>query len=116
MTYKINGVELDLQPTMGRWVPRKSLGMDGAGHPVYPSTRQFEMRWDLVYPSDFNTLQGYFNTVITTGTAVVDLPEYGASSYSFKSYSGCTLSEPDAGNYYTQHQTKVRLLVANITT
>lgn len=116
MTFKINGTEITVQPTAHHWVSRKALGIDGAGHPVYPATREYELRWDLVYQSQINQLQNFFATVVTTGTAVVDLPEYGASSYAFKSYTGCVLSEPSMGDYFTQHATNVTLLITNIIT
>jgi hypothetical protein len=116
MTYKINNTELSLQPSRGRWIPRQAVGIDGSGHPVYPGVRQFELVWELTDITDFNQLQVFFNTVISTGTAVASLPKYGASTYVFYDYSGCTLGEPEMGEYFTEHHTRVKLLIANIST
>jgi len=116
MVYKINGTTLLIEPTSGRWLSRNQFGIDGAGHPIYSPTRQFEINFGLLSPQEHNQLQGFFDNVITTGTAVVDLPEYGASSYTFKSYSGCTLREPEQGQYFVENLAEVRLLVTNIST
>ena len=116
MTYKINGTELSLQPTNGAWQPKKSFGIDGTGHIIYSSVREFRMEWDIMSASDFSQLQGFYDLVGTTGTVVVDLPEYGASAYGFKSYSGCTLREPELGAFFEEHAQSVSLLVMNIKT
>ena len=114
MTYKINGTELSIQPTSGRWLPRSRLGVDGNGHPVYAGTYEFQMEWNLLGPSEVNTLQTFFNSVLTTGSAVVDLPKFADGTYQFYSYSGCVLHEPEYGPYFAEHYTDVRLLVTNI--
>ena len=114
MTYKVNGTELILQPTQGRWMPRQMLGVDGNGHPVYAGTREFQLSWGVISPSEFNQLTGFFDAVVTTGTAVVDLPEFGASTYTFKSYSGCNLYEPEVRQYFSEHQLDTMLLITNI--
>jgi hypothetical protein len=116
MTYKINGVELGVQPTSGRWLPRVQLGVDGNGHPIYPSVRQFEMRWQLETPTGTSQLQNFFDSIIITGTAVVDLPLFAGSDWTFFSYSGCTLREPDLGRYFYEHTVDVKLLVTRIQT
>lgn len=116
MVYKINDIELALQPTTGRWLPRQQLGIDGNGHPVYPAFREFEMQWGLMGVSGSHQLQNFFETVVTTGSAVVDLPRYQDTTYNFFSYSGCALREPDWGRFFTEHQTNVTLLVTRIRT
>lgn len=114
--YKINGVEITMQPTSGRWEARDELGIDGAGHPIYPGLREFELRWNAMSPSEANQLQGFFNAIQNTGTCVVDLPQYAASTYTFFSYTGCTLREPNWSNYFAQNLTDCTLLVTNIRT
>ena len=116
MVYKINGTELSLQPTSGRWVERGVQGFDGGGHPVYPAPREFELRWQLISATDSNQIQAFFNGVAATGTAVVDLPKYMESSYTFYSYSGCTLGEPSVGEFFQSHQSDLILIVHNIRT
>lgn len=115
-TYAINGTELTLQPTTGRWLPRTELGFTGDGHPDYVGVREFEMNWQLISASDANQLQGFFDTLGITGTAIVDLPKYRNASYIFESYSGCTISEPQMDVYYEQHETSVTLLIYGIVT
>jgi hypothetical protein len=114
MTYKIGGTEFTLQPTTGRWLPRDQLGIDGNGHPVYSPFHGFEIRWEVISPSQFNQIQNFFSAVNNTGTAVVDLPRYAFTSYSFFSYSGCVLSEPQMEEYFDQYHTNVVLLVSKI--
>lgn len=116
MTYKLNGAELLIEPTAGRWVPREMFGLDGNGHPIYSPVRQFEISFGMLSPAQQNQLQGFFDSVITTGTAVVDLPEYGASTYTFKAYSGCNLREPEQNQYFVENIAEVFLLVTNIST
>ena len=116
MTYKINGVEITLQPTSGRWIPRRSLGIDGLGHPIYPALRSYELQWGLLSDVEYNQLQTFFDAVISTGTAVVDLPKYGDSTYAFYSYSGCTLSEPEPSRFFAEHYTDVGLIINKIQT
>jgi hypothetical protein len=116
MSYKINGTELTLQPTTGRWLPRKPHGIDGRGTAVYPGVREYELTFVLSSPSEYNQLQTFFEGITPTGTAVVDLPLYGHTSYTFFSYTGCVLREPEASAYFRENQTKVKLLIANIRT
>jgi hypothetical protein len=116
MTYKINGTEITIQPTQGRWLAKDELGIDGAGHPIYPMPREFELRWGVVSPSEANQLQTFFETVITTGTAVVDLPMYANATYVFFSYSGCTLTEPEWGRYFAEYYNDAVVIVRNIRT
>lgn len=115
-TYAINGTELLLQPTTGRWLPRDSLGFTGDGHPDYVGVREFEMSWQLISVNDSNQLQTFFNALGLTGTAVVDLPKYRSATYIFESYSGCTISEPQMDVYFEEHETSVTLLIYGIVT
>lgn len=114
MTYKINGTELLLQPTTGRWLPREMLGVNGFGHPIYPAVREFEITWQLKGPSEANQLQNFFNSVGSTGTSVVELPQYAAATYVFYAYSGCVLHEPNYGEFFTQNILNVSLMISNI--
>lgn len=115
-TYAINGTNLLLQPTSGRWLERQILGLDGAGHPVYPAVREFELGWNLMTPADANQLQGFFNSIQNTGTCVVDLPQYSAATYTFFSYTGCIVHEPNWSTYFAEHQSDCTLLITNIRT
>ena len=115
-TYRLDGVELLLQPTTGRWMPRKALGIDGSGHPVYPGVREFEMRFQLGSPADYHQLQTFFEGVSNTGTVVAYLPKYGHDSYLFYGYTGCTLQEPDADEYFSEYQKNFVILITNIRT
>ena len=116
MTYKLNGVELDPQPTTGRWVARELIGYTGDGRPIYAPTRQFEMDFQLLSPTGMSVLQNNYLAIDATGTIVLDLPRYGYSDYTFYSYTGCYIQEPVAGTYFTQNHQNVKLLVTNIVT
>lgn len=116
-SYSINDTELLLQPSSGRWVARNLLGVDGAGHPVYSGVREFELSWEALYPSHANQLQTFFNTVVTTGTAVVGLPKYAQATYQlFYNYSGCTLREPEWGEFFAENYLSAKMLITNIRT
>lgn len=113
-TYAINGTNFILSPTEGGWVDRNEIGIDGAGHPIYPGTRQFNLYWGLAHPNDVKQLIDAYNLASSTGTVVFDLPEWGADGYKFKSYSGCTLREPRIGNYFEGHISDVRVTILMI--
>lgn len=115
MTIKINGTEI-LQPTEHGWIPKTELGRSGSGQAFYASVREYELRWQLMSTSDFNQLVGFVNSIGTTGTAVVELPQYGASTYTFFAYSGTVLDELQVGSFFEQHVSDTVLLIKNIKT
>lgn len=115
-SYKLNGTELTMQPTSGRWLPRTELGIDGLGHSVYSGVREFEMRFNLQSPIEYNQLITFFNGHQPTGTVIVDLPGFGINSYNFISYTGCVLQEPEMGEYFNENHQEVILLVRNVKT
>lgn len=114
MGYKINGTELTLQPTEGTWKDRESIGNDGNGRPIYSSPREFEMKFNLESPSEWQQLRTFFQSISATGTASVDLPEYGASAYQFRTYSGCIINEPTMGAYFEGYINDVSLKISRI--
>lgn len=116
MAYKINGTTITLQPTVGRWIPKGSFGTDGNGHEVYPMYREFEMRWQLISATDAFQIQDFFDSLIITGSVIIDLPKYKSSTYVFESYTGCILHEPQMEDFYQEHRTNMVLLVTNIRT
>lgn len=116
MVYKISGTTLDLQPESGRWLSRDPVGIDGNAHAIYPATRKFEMRWSFMSVSEFAQLQTFYDSVVNTGTVVVDLPEYAGDPWAFESYTGCVISEPQINEFFEEHWSDVRLLVVNIRT
>lgn len=115
-SYAVNGNNLSLQPTEGRWLERQSFGVDGNGHPIYSAVRQFEMQFVLESMSDLQQITNFYNSVGSTGTVVVDLPMWGAADYRFYSYSGCTLREPEFGPYFEEYNQDVTLRILNIRT
>jgi len=116
MTYEINGTGIPLQPTEGRWMPRKILGLDGNGRAVYPPTREFQLYWGLADPSDVWQLQEWWQTIGATGTVTVALPHYAFPTYTFYTYTGVLIQEPEFRHYFSQHHTEVLLMITNITT
>ena len=114
MTIKINGSAVTLQPTEHGWIPKTQLGIQGSGQGFYAPVQEYEMRWQLISASDLNQLMTFFGTISTTGTAVLELPQYGGATYTFVEYSGAVLDEPQVSAYFEQHTTNVVLLVRNI--
>lgn len=116
MAYGYNGIDFNLQPTFGRWMPRIVLGTTGAGHSIYPGVREHQIFWKLMPISDYDEIRDLYKTVSVTGTVVMSLPDIDANSYTWKNYSGCTLREPEAGQYFVEHVTDVTMMVINIQT
>lgn len=115
-SYAINGTNLTLQPTEGRWNQRDNFGIDGAGHPIYSTVRTFELSWQLISTSELNQIINFFDSVSNTGTVAVDLPKYGANTYTFYRYSGCTLNEVQVGAYFEEYIQEVTLLILQVRT
>ena len=114
MVYKIDGTELTLQPTSGRWLPRKVVGTDGNGHFIYTSVYEFEIIWGIANHSEWDQILDFFDAVNITGSVVVELPKYRSSTYQFYAYTGCVIQEPQMSRYFNEHPTKVKLLVHKI--
>lgn len=114
-TYAINGTELLQQPLYGHWVSPESVGIAGNKHPIYPGFREFEMRFSLMPMDAWQQLQGFYDALGTTGTAVVTIPRY-ANPFMFYSYSGTALMEPTVGDYFLDHVEDVVLKVLGIRT
>jgi hypothetical protein len=118
MPYKINSTTILTQPTAGGWVARETLGVDGNGHAIYPSLREFEMVWDYIDLDTSHQLQDFYDTVSNTGTISVDLPlfnDVGATG-TYQTYSGCVMREPEFGQYFEYHRGDVKLLIVRIRT
>ena len=114
-SFAINGTELLLYPTEFSWVGRSPLGYTGDGHPEYGGdSREFQMRWNVESSLQFQQLIGFFNAAVSTGTVSVDLPQWNNANYLFYRYTGCVISEPEMGRYFTEHPSDVRLLISNI--
>lgn len=116
MTYKINGTEISIQPTTGRWLPRERVGVDGNGKVVYVGVRQFELKWQLIDTNTYNQLLGFYNAVAATGSATVNLPCFGNANYGFTGYAGCIIDEPEIDAYFTQYHLNASMLITNIVT
>ena len=115
-TYAFDDTDLTLPPTTGRWVTRNNYGIDGNGHPVYPALRSFELKWQLISTEDASQIIGFYNTVGNTGTVVACLPQWNNVGFEFINYSGCTLMEPEVGEYFQGFIQEVSLLVLNVRT
>lgn len=117
MTYKVNGTEFTLQPETGQWnASRSPYGVSGGGQGIFPRAKTFELKWGFMSPSEFSQLNNFYLSTSVTGTATVDLPEYGATTYVFKSYSGTVLQEPETGNFFEGYYSDVRLIINKIIT
>ena len=116
MTYKINGTDLLLQPSSGKWVDRDELDRDGNGHSIYPPVYNFELSWELMDLDSFYQLQGFYQNTLVTGSVVAELPDRYANSWSFKGYTGCIMQEPTRDNFWEEYVQGVKLLLVNIRT
>lgn len=114
MTYKINGFEIE-QPSSGRWLPHEQIGIDGYGRPIYSSVTQFEINWDILSPTSMNQILNFYY-MSTTGTIVFDLPKYMNNTYTFYSYTGCSIYMPQFRQYFTEYYYNVSLIIGNIRT
>lgn len=115
-SYAFNNVDLVLPPSEGNWKERQNYGIDGGGHTIYSSVRDFEMSWDLISVANLATIISAYNAVGNTGTVVACLPEWGNANYQFKNYSGTVLQEPTVGAYFQEHVESVKLLILNVRT
>jgi hypothetical protein len=115
-SYSFNNVDLTIPPSTGNWKERPNYGIDGGGHTIYSSVRDFEMKWDLISVANLATIIGIYNGVGNTGTAVSCLPEWGNANYLFKNYSGTVLQEPTVGEYFQEFVQDVTLLILNVRT
>jgi hypothetical protein len=113
-TYAIFGTEFTIQPTYGQWVNRNPIGISGDGHEIYGRTHEFECYWSLVSQDAIQQLNNYFLQVGISGTLVIALPEYGSSTYEFINYTGCTISELERRDYFSEHTKDVKLRIRNI--
>lgn len=116
-TFGINGTEFIIQPSEGKWVPRATLAIDGAGHPIYPAVREFELTWDIIDQPTWKQLQDFYNLSGNTGTVVANLPNYARGDFIFQPYSGCTLGEPEiAGAFlsYEGYLRQAKLVIMNV--
>lgn len=114
-SFAVNGTNFTLQPSTFQWGNRDVLGRDGRGRAVYPALGTFEMLWGIMSTSELDQMLDFFSAS-TTGTVVIDLPEWGNSGYLFKSYSGTLLDRPEVGEYFETYVTNVRLVATNIRT
>lgn len=115
-SFAINGTNLALQPSEYSWMEREEYGMSGQLRPIYSAVREFEMKFALEGMSDFNQLLGFYNSVSTSGTVSVDLPDFTANDFLFKSYSGCTLREPAMSSYFNGYPSEVSIKILGIKT
>lgn len=111
-TYAVNTT--DICPESAHWTDRDVLGIDGNGHPIYPSLRTFEFSWGFMSMADYGVLQSARNLVGSTGTVTADLPDLSASDFRFTRYSGTIIHEPTVGAYFVDYVSDVRLLISNI--
>jgi hypothetical protein len=115
-SYGINGTNLLLQPSEGKWNSRETLGVDGSGRSIYPALRSFELSWELMGTSELAQLINFQASISNTGTVVSDLPKWGDAGYLFYGYSGTILSEVEVGAYFNTYVKDVRLVISSIRT
>ena len=115
-SYAINGTALTLQPSFANWVARAEVGVDGFNRPVYPAIREYEIGWELISTTDLKQIIDAGLSVSNTGTLVWDLPKWGDADYTYYSYSGTIMREPEVGNYFVGYVMDVRIVIGNVRT
>jgi len=70
--------------------------------------------WKVIPPADFYELVNAYNSYGVTGTAVVDLPQWGNPSGMFYSYSGCVIGEPEHSGFFENYYVGAKLLITSI--
>lgn len=114
--FKVNGVLLAIQPSDHGWTERRDYGRDGAGHAILPATREYKLEWGSMTPAEFYELVNNYNSFGITGTVVVQLPQWGNSTYQFIEYSGTVVNEPTYSGFFENQYQGVRLLITSIRT
>lgn len=111
----ING--FTVTPTDFRYLPRRPIGLQGDGRPIYPGIRSAQLRWDIKSYAEWSNLQVSFEQFQSQGTAVVNIPAFPTGSnqsYGFTEYSGVYLSEPLTDVNFAEHPTNLVLVISNI--
>lgn len=113
--YKINGVDITLQPERFGFKNRNPLGVDGNNRPVYPPTYEAEVYWGTMSMSEFNQLYAFWQSISGTGSVSLTVPQLDAGSFTFKTYTGVILEEPEKGPFWNNNYiTRVTMGVRNI--
>lgn len=114
MTFMVNGAQILVLPLRHHWVKRAELDRDGFNKPIYPGILSYEMFWPAMTPAQYDAWQDVYLSTSTTGSCSVTLPEYGVSTYQFKTYSGASVDHPEYDDFFQEHYTNVRVLINNI--
>jgi hypothetical protein len=114
-TYKINGIDIDPQPTAGQWADRRPLGVDGNKKVIYPPTYAFELFWDALTQAQFKALYDAWYAIQATGVASATLPKKNGAAYDpFNTYNSVVIDEPSHGPYHQGYILQVRLSIRNL--
>jgi hypothetical protein len=112
--YKINGVELPLEPTQAAWKDRRVLGYDGNNVAIYEPTYTFVMAWDAVGPDVFYALRQFWLSLQSTISIPVTIPAKENIAYVFETYTGCVVDEPVSQAFFVKFLLRVTMNVRNI--
>lgn len=96
-SFAINGTDLLIQPSEIKFVPRTTLAIDGAGHPIYSAIREIEIDYDIFDQATWKQLQDFYNGCGNTGSVVINAPSYAQGQFSYIAISGATMGEPEMG-------------------
>ena len=113
-SFAVNGTAFTLQPFQFGWNDKEVIGEDGTGRPLYPAVTTFTIKWKLMGTADFKQINDFYQAVSVSGTAIVDLPKWGDTDYTFQSYSGTYLTRPTFEKYFNGYIEGVSMTVTNI--
>lgn len=112
--FRINSVLLP-SPTEPHWVEPDEKGSNGVGQTLYQPFFSFELSWNRLSQEDFYTLMRVWKGHYGSGSAVVRLPEYPATTYGFINYTGVYIDRPKQGRSYDNNYTSdVKLTIRRI--
>lgn len=115
--YKINGTELNPQPSNGVWTERNQIGIDGNNRAIYAPTRGFLIRWDALSFAEYNVLYQFYTTVQSAGYVTAELPTYTGADYdTFTIYTDVVMDELSPGKMEFKFIFDVIMKLRNIIT
>jgi hypothetical protein len=113
--YKLNGVNVPVQPSESRWVAPTPLGEDGNGHPIYPEIYEFEMHWGVLEPAEWTSIYGFFYLAGTTGTTTATIQCFtGTTVDEDATYTGCIVRQPERGNLIAGYILNSQVVISGI--
>lgn len=112
-TFKINNVTLP-SPSNHHWILPNSKGINGNGVAIYEPYYSYELLWNYLSQSDYNTIFQTWLGTYNSGTSVINVPQINTSNYQFHEYSGVVVDIPTVGDYNENYLGNVKIMIRKI--